>query len=88
MLHQFGDIAHALKSGISMLGAARLSLLCAKMELYGRAGPFQSGELLFQCYDNLLNPALQAGPCPTAATAAQPDSNAHSLCRAAPVVAA
>ena len=59
MLHQFGDIAHALKSGISMLGAARLSLLCAKIELYGRVGPFQSGELLFRCYDDDLPLVLQ-----------------------------
>jgi hypothetical protein len=31
--HQFGDLAHGLKSGLCMIGCSRISLICYKMGL-------------------------------------------------------
>lgn len=36
----FGDQAHGLKSGISMIGCRRLGLLCYKIELYVKTFDF------------------------------------------------
>eukprot|EP00039_Didymoeca_costata_P021954 m.3324 g.3324 ORF g.3324 m.3324 type:complete len:132 (-) comp2740_c0_seq1:135-530(-) len=59
MLNDFGGNAHALKSGVSMIGCKRLALLCYKLELLGLIGPDQDGNALFALYDTQMSPILQ-----------------------------
>eukprot|EP00729_Bicosta_minor_P013545 gene13545-474_t len=59
LLQMFGDQAHGLKSGISMIGCRRLGLLCYKIELYGQAGKHQSGQVAFGTYDTAMPIVLQ-----------------------------
>lgn len=59
MLNQFGELAHGLKSGICMIGCARLALLCSKIEVCGRNGNYQSGENLIGLFDAYMPTILQ-----------------------------
>eukprot|EP00038_Savillea_parva_P001048 m.100933 g.100933 ORF g.100933 m.100933 type:complete len:130 (-) comp10368_c0_seq2:192-581(-) len=58
-LHKFGELGHALKSGICMIGCERLALLCNKIELFGREGQHQNPEALIWCFDTYMNSCLQ-----------------------------
>ena len=59
LLHSFGDEAHGLKSGISMIGCRRLALLCYKLELYGQTGTHQNAQAVVTLYDTYMPTILQ-----------------------------
>eukprot|EP00037_Helgoeca_nana_P023911 m.249547 g.249547 ORF g.249547 m.249547 type:complete len:130 (+) comp26484_c1_seq1:1739-2128(+) len=58
-LHKFGELGHALRSGICMIGCERLALLCTKIEMFGREGEHQNPEALIWCFDTYMNSCLQ-----------------------------
>ncbi|EGD82578.1 hypothetical protein PTSG_03230 [Salpingoeca rosetta] len=58
-MKDFGDTAHSLKSGMSVVGCSRLSALCNKIELLGRPGPNQDGMALINTYDTFMQPIIQ-----------------------------
>eukprot|EP00043_Microstomoeca_roanoka_P007545 m.72661 g.72661 ORF g.72661 m.72661 type:complete len:130 (-) comp13865_c0_seq2:729-1118(-) len=59
-LKTFGDTAHSLKSGMSVVGCSRLSVLCYKIELLGRPGPYRNAQRLVALYDAHMMPVVQS----------------------------
>ena len=72
-LDTFGDLAHSLKSGVCMMGLARLAHTLYIIELRGRHGPYQDAQSLYEIFDGVLPPVIDVSTIP------QPHDTSHSL---------